>query len=78
MTGGLGPLQEMGVSGALEFQFNASGDRTDITLTYRVSGASFQKLDQIAGPVEEVLRQQLFRLKSACDTVDENGGQKLP
>lgn len=39
MTGGLGPLQGMGLYGALDWQFEALEDnKTKITLSYKVSG----------------------------------------
>ena len=38
MTGGLGPLQGMGLDGALECRFVAEGDGTRITPWYRAGG----------------------------------------
>ncbi|MGI9516909.1 MAG: hypothetical protein ACR2NP_07695 [Pirellulaceae bacterium] len=67
MTGGLGPLQEMGINGALTFSFNEVEGGTEITLTYNVTGSSFQQLDKIAVPVDGVLEAQLERLKNYCD-----------
>ena len=67
MTGGLGPLQGMGVSGALTFAFQPVESGTEITLTYQVSGSSLAHLDKIAGPVDGVLTTQLKRLKNQCD-----------
>ena len=71
MAGGLGPLQQMGVSGALTFSFDEKDDGTEITLTYVVTGSAFQQLDQIAGPVDGVLADQLERLTRYCD--DKSG-----
>jgi len=62
MTGGLGPLQGMGVYGALTFVFQPSPDvpeATQVTLTYNVSGADFMGLENIAAPVDTVLGMQL-------------------
>ena len=38
MTGGLGPLQGMGLHGALEFRLAPEGEGTRITLWYRAGG----------------------------------------
>ncbi len=67
LTGGLGPLQEMGVTGALTFNLNPSGDNTDIELTYNVVGCDAQNLDKLAPAVEYVLNLQMDRLKKHCD-----------
>lgn len=62
MRGALGPLQEMGVTGALTFSFHESQTGTEIVLEYRVSGYSPEGLDALAPVVDEVLRNQLGRL----------------
>jgi len=66
MTGGLGPLQGMGVSGALSFAFAETDGKTNVTLTYNVSGADFLQLDKIAAPVDGVLASQLKRFEAHC------------
>lgn len=66
MTGGLGPLQGMGVAGALSFGFEESGGQTRVTLTYNVSGAEFLQLDKIADPVDGVLTSQLKSFHKHC------------
>lgn len=38
MTGGLGPLQGLGVFGALDWQFTEKNHKTEVTLIYRVQG----------------------------------------
>lgn len=65
LTGGLGPLQEMGVDGALTISLkeNAEG-QTELTLIYNVSGYDPEGLDRIAGPVDQVLIEQMHRLKN--------------
>lgn len=68
MSGGLGPLMPMGVSGALTFDFVGSESGTKIRLTYNVTGASHQQLDRIATPVNGVLAIQLDRLKQHLDS----------
>ena len=38
MSGGLGPLQGMGLYGALDWQFSRVDNMTQVLLTYKVSG----------------------------------------
>jgi hypothetical protein len=64
LSGGLGPLQGMGVSGALTFEFQpveGAPGKTQVTLTYNVSGSEFLQLEQLAQPVDAVLGMQLDR-----------------
>ncbi len=64
LTGGLGPLQSMGVSGAMTFGFAPSAtDGTNLTLRYNVSGFAPSGLDRLAAPVNQVLTTQVERLK---------------
>jgi hypothetical protein len=60
----LGPLQELGVSGALTFAFEgaAAPAATKVRLTYRVSGSSLSGLDKLAPVVDQVLAEQVARL----------------
>ena len=68
LTGGLGPLQEMGVKGTLVFKVTSSGAShgTRIQLQYTVVGFSQQQLDKLAPVVDQVLSGQLDRLKQLC------------
>ena len=60
MTGGLGPLQGMGLHGALEFRFEDAGpDRTKITLWYRAGGYTPDDMAKFAPVVDRVQAQQL-------------------
>ncbi|MFC3551733.1 SRPBCC domain-containing protein [Lysobacter cavernae] len=60
MIGGLGPLQGMGVSGALEFRLAAAeAGGTRITLYYRAGGYSSDDLSKIAPVVDRVQGLQL-------------------
>jgi uncharacterized protein YndB with AHSA1/START domain len=60
MTGGLGPLQGMGLDGALEFRFApADGGGTRITLWYRVGGYTPDDLSTFAPVVDRVQALQL-------------------
>jgi uncharacterized protein YndB with AHSA1/START domain len=59
MTGGLGPLQGMGISGALEFRFAPTAAGTTITLFYRAGGYTPDNLAAFAAVVDQVQAQQL-------------------
>ena len=63
LEGGLGPLQGMGVSGAMDFALEpAAEDRTRLRYRYAVSGFAPGGLDALAGPVDQVQLGQLQRL----------------
>jgi hypothetical protein len=60
MLGGLGPLQGMGLHGALEFRLEpGEGGGTRITMYYRVGGYSPDDLGKFAPVVDKVQAQQL-------------------
>jgi hypothetical protein len=63
----LGPLQELAVDGILTFALTPKGDNTVLKLTYRVNGGPHSGLDKWAGPVEQVLTEQLHRLASYAE-----------
>lgn len=62
LSGGLGPLQEMGVNGVLTFTIAPHGAGSIMTMDYRVSGDPSLALDQIAPGVDGVLTEQFARL----------------
>lgn len=62
MLGGLGPLQEMGMHGALDWKFEPNESGTTISLTYRVSGINPDGFDVLAPIVDKVQAQQLGAL----------------
>ncbi len=66
LSGGLGPLQGMGVQGALTFSLESNGQGTQIRLTYNVAGAELMQLDQVAAAVDQVLTEQMDRLQETC------------
>ena len=68
LTGGLGPLQELAVSGAMTWAFTQAGNKTTITLTYAVGGYSPGGLQTLAPAVDAVLGAQVARLKRLIDT----------
>jgi hypothetical protein len=59
MTGGLGPLQGMGLHGALEFRFAPVEGGTKITLWYRAGGYTPDDLSKFVAVVDRVQAQQL-------------------
>jgi uncharacterized protein YndB with AHSA1/START domain len=59
MTGGLGPLQGMGLSGALDWKLEKAGTGTRITLRYVVGGYATEDLLQFAPIVDQVQGIQL-------------------
>lgn len=62
MLGGLGPLQGMGLDGALEWRLEAVEGGTRITLWNRVGGYSPDDLSAFAKVVDAVQTQQLAGL----------------
>jgi hypothetical protein len=59
----LGPLQELGVTGAMTWTLSngSAPGKTTITLDYKVTGSSLSALDKLAGPVDQVLTEQVTR-----------------
>lgn len=64
LIGGLGPLQEAGVSGSLTWDLAEREGATEATLTYSVGGHRQGGLQTLAAVVDSVLGTQLRRLKS--------------
>ncbi|GAA0859681.1 SRPBCC domain-containing protein [Aliiglaciecola litoralis] len=64
MTGGLGPLQGMGMHGALDWQIQQQQDHIQVTLTYRVSGINPDGFEQLAKIVAQVQGLQLEALQN--------------
>lgn len=70
LTGGLGPLGLMGVSGNMTWEFEDVEGGTKVTFTYVIGGYSPDGLDAIAGPVDFVVGEALARLKAQIETGD--------
>ena len=70
MTGGLGPLQSMGVAGSLRIQMSKAESGTRLDVSYAVGGYAQGGLNQMAAPVEGVLTQQFARLKNLVERGD--------
>jgi hypothetical protein len=68
MSGGLGPLQEMPVTGVLTLTFAAAPGGTRIELTYVVGGYTKDGLSKLAPLVDSVLAEQVKRLRAFVET----------
>ncbi len=65
LTGALGPLQPMPVQGVLTFNLAPASGGTDLKVTYALAGPG---LAELSGPVDNVLGQQVARLKAAVES----------
>ena len=68
MTGGLGPLQSLGVSGSMTWSFEDTENGTKLVLIYNVSGYTPDGLENWAEPVDGVLRAQMESLKKYSES----------
>jgi hypothetical protein len=68
LRGALGPMQGLGVDGALTVHLKAAGDGTDVSVSYNVGGYLKDGLAAFAGPVDMVLGEQFGRLKAQVET----------
>lgn len=64
LLGGLGPLQEMGIHGAMTFSLKETENGTELSMTYIVSGYVKDGLTGLAPVVDQVLAGQVNRLKA--------------
>lgn len=72
LTGGLGPLGLMGVSGNMNWEFEDTEGGTTVRFTYAVGGYRPGGLDGISGAVDFVIGEALARLKARVETGDPN------
>ena len=70
MTGGLGPLQGMGMYGALEWTFTAMDQGTEITMSYRVNGINPDGFAELAPIVDRVQAIQLGGLENLLQAMN--------
>jgi len=68
MSGGLGPLQPLAVSGSMAFTLTEVDGITAVELTYTVGGYRPGGLEQWSEPVDSVLGTQLQRLERFVET----------
>ena len=67
IIGALGPLQGLGVTGAMTWEFEPVPEGTKVTFSYIVGGHSSTGLDALAEPVDGVLTQQMRLLKAYAE-----------
>jgi uncharacterized protein YndB with AHSA1/START domain len=68
MSGALGPLQELPVTGVLTLTFAPTTGGTRVELIYAVGGYTKDSLAKLAPLVDRVLAEQMMRLKSFVET----------
>jgi hypothetical protein len=66
MSGGLGPLQEMAVTGVMTISLYKKEQGVEVEMVYTVGGYSKFPLAKIAVIVDMVLGQQLKRFQAFC------------
>jgi hypothetical protein len=67
IIGALGPLQQMGVSGAMTWQFEKAAEGTKVTFTYAVGGYSEAGFEKLAPLVDGVMAGQMKAFKAYAD-----------
>ncbi|MGO9931770.1 MAG: SRPBCC family protein [Steroidobacteraceae bacterium] len=67
LRGALGPLQGMGVDGAMTWSLKSNANGTDISATYAAGGYSKDGFDELSKAVDRVLGEQIERLKKFID-----------
>jgi len=70
LSGGLGPLQSIGASGAMSFDLTPAEGGTKLQIAYAVTGYLAAGMNTLAAPVDSVLSQQLSRLKNLVEHGD--------
>jgi len=68
MTGGLGPLQGMALTGVMTIEFKGEGQHTTVTLTYTIGGYVPGGFDKLAPLVDQVMVQQMTRYERFATT----------
>jgi hypothetical protein len=68
LTGGLGPLKEMGLDGTLTIRFTEKEGQTLIEAKYAVHGYSPNGFEALSSMVHQVLDLQFERLKNFSET----------
>ena len=67
LRGALGPLQGLGVEGAMTLSVKAAASGTDITISYAAGGYVKDGFDAMSKGVDHVLGEQLERLRKLID-----------
>ncbi|MEO7723279.1 MAG: ATPase [Chthoniobacterales bacterium] len=67
-SGGLGPLQFMGVAGSMTVSFKAQGKGTHVSVVYAVGGYDRDNFKEISKGVDGVLGEQMTRYAKFAST----------
>jgi hypothetical protein len=67
-SGGLGPLQFMGVAGSMTVSFKAGKGASTVTLRYDVGGRDDKNFEGISNGVDGVIAEQFARYATFADT----------
>ena len=68
LEGALGPLQALAVTAVWTFALTPKDGGTTLAVTYRVAGNEGSGLQQLAGPVDGVITEQMRRLAAYVET----------
>ncbi|MCE9660946.1 MAG: SRPBCC domain-containing protein [Burkholderiales bacterium] len=68
LQGSLGPLQALATTSVLSFALAPRDGGTTLVVTYRVAGNEAAGLQQLAGPVDGVIGEQVRRLVAYVET----------
>ena len=71
VIGSLGPLQGMGVTGSLTWEFEQVPEGTKITQTYVVGGFPTMPFEKLAPLVDGVMSGQMKALKAYADSKEK-------
>jgi len=69
MSGGLGPLQGMGMFGSLDWAFTENVQGTEVTMTYKVNGINPSGFSKLAPMVDKV---QALQLSGLANFIERN------
>jgi len=72
LLGGLGPMQPMGLHGAMSIQFETIDAGTRVTMIYNVSGYAPAGLEGLASVVDRVQTDQMQRHAAFADRLAES------
>ncbi|HTS48446.1 MAG TPA: SRPBCC domain-containing protein [Bryobacteraceae bacterium] len=70
LSGGLGPLQSIGASGAITFDLTPAEGGTKLQFVYAVNGYLAAGMNTLAAPVDSVWSELLVRLKNSVEHGD--------
>jgi len=76
LRGALGPLQSMGLEGAMTISVESAGTGTNLTLVYAVGGYAKDGFESLSQGVDEVLAEQVARLQKLVDTGAATGATR--